>query len=95
MFWMLHVLIMLFSSKEPSEENSRIEKKQKILQHREMLFISWEMKMKMSVRERDIRSILGYDSLLFHLFFCAFSIYDDMKRGMGLKRFHEAHPRVA
>lgn len=91
MFWMFHVLIMLFSSLKASEENSsrnlnvdREDGSKKILQHREMLFISWGMKMKMSVRERDIRrfvSLLGYDSLLFHPFLCVFSIYDMRREG--------------
>ena len=98
---MLHVLIMLFSSLEASEENSsRIEKMEAKISaaQRNVIYFLGNENENVSQRTRDIRSLLGYDSLLFHSFFCAFSIYDNKKRGKGLKRFrdniHDLHDDI-
>lgn len=104
MLWMLHVLIMLFSSRGKARKAAAgiwmwMEKdgsENFFVAPRNVIYFFG--KMKMSVKERDIRrfvSLLGYDSLLLPFSF-RFGVFPFATRWRkGLKRFHDNSPRLS
>ena len=108
MLWMLHVLIMLFSSrgergKQQPESECGWKKMEarNFLQHTEKCYLFlWENE-NVSQRTRYTALRLSFGlwfasfSFSFHFGFFFFTLISAMRWGKGLKRFHDNSPRLA